>query len=100
MGDLLLFFVASIYQSPRKLIVAHILGSLEAQRRARRGHKTIRSSNACPVKKLAHERRSAGAAAMLTRARPSPASPTTWSSRTFSDLSISTMTQISHGSQR
>ena len=37
---------------------------------------------------------------MPTRARPSPAFPTTSSSRTFSDLSISTTLQISHGSQR
>ena len=35
-----------------------------------------------------------------TRARPSPAFSTTSSSRTFSDLSISTTPQISHGSQR
>ena len=32
--------------------------------------------------------------------RPSPAFPTTSSSRTFSDLSISTIPQTSHGSQR
>ena len=37
---------------------------------------------------------------MRTRARLSPAFPTTSSPRTFSDLSISTTPPISHGSQR
>ena len=45
----------------------------------------------CPVRKLARESKSASAARLtrptrLTRARPSSASPTTWSSLTFSDL--------------
>ena len=86
-------------------IVTHILGSLEAQRRARREHKTIHSSNAMAGKKARAREKRASAAMLtrptrLTRAKPSPASPTTWSSLTFSDLSISTTTQISHGSQR
>ena len=37
---------------------------------------------------------------MLKRKKPSPAFPTTWSSLTFSDLSISTTPPISHGFQR
>ena len=37
---------------------------------------------------------------LLPRKKPSPASPTTSSSRSFSDLSISTTPPISHGSQR
>ena len=53
------------------------------------------------VRKLARASESAKSAnAMLTRARPSPASPTTSSSLTFSDMSISTIPPISHGSQR
>ena len=41
------------YQSPARnfIVKTHILGSLEAQRRARRGHKTIHSSNAMSGKK-------------------------------------------------
>ena len=40
-----------ILNSPRNFIVAHVLGSLEAQRRARRGHKPIHSSKAMSGKK-------------------------------------------------
>ena len=75
------------------------LGSLDAQHHAH----TTPGSRCLPTRrsvwKLAHGRGSASAA-MLTRARPSPAFSTTSSSRTFSDLSISTIPPISHGSQR
>ena len=80
-----------------KMYLNAFLGSLDAQRRA---HDTLHmSSDAAHTAMTAanepryrhYSRRSK---------KPSPAFPTTSSSRTFSDLSISTIPPIWHGSQR
>ena len=75
--------------------------SHDSQLRAHYAHTTPSTlPTQFPVKKLARERKSASAAAMLPRARPSLAFSTTSSSSTSSELSISTIPQTSHGFQR
>ena len=70
--------------------------------RTRHTHVSLCPPTRHPVWKPPHVSESVRSAMLvrLTRARLSPAFSTTSSSRTSSDLSISTTPQISHGSQR
>ena len=86
-------------QSPRNFIIKRTFSEASRHNDA---HDPLPTQ--WPLRKLVRVRKRAGAAMLtrptrLTRAKPSPASPTTWSSLT-SELSISKIPPISHGSQR
>jgi hypothetical protein len=89
---------------PGIFMKTHTLGSLQAQ--SNDAHDADTKPSTLPtrwaVRKLARVSKRASAAMITrpTRLTLSPASPTTSSSLTFLDLSVSTTPPISHGCQR